>query len=360
MEKKIIQVTHALDVAAAHHAAKGVAASIGFAENECEEIAIAVSELASNQVKYARGGSVMIAALPGDPPGIQVEATDAGPGIADIEEALADGFSTGGGLGLGLGAVNRLMEVVEIHSQPGQGTQIVCKRWLRPGLQPGPFRSPLEIGVATRPYLGLEINGDAFVVKQWAEGALVGVIDGLGHGQLAHLAAETARQYVDTHADQPLGELFRGAGRACLATRGVVMALARFTFGIPLPDANTSSRERISSNAWVPLKFSFASLGNIEARLLGSPEPADFQIRRGVVGGTAPNAIVTEHTWNQNCVLILHSDGLSTRWRAEDFPSIPQAAPAALARELLASLGKEDDDATVLVVKGLEKEGSRE
>jgi anti-sigma regulatory factor (Ser/Thr protein kinase)/serine/threonine protein phosphatase PrpC len=333
-----------------------VAAGIGFDEQECEEIAIAVSELASNQIKYAQGGRVIIEPLPGDPPGIRIEATDTGPGIPDVEKALADGFSTGGGLGLGLGAVNRLMEVVEIHSLPGQGTRIVCQRWLRPDLRQTIFPSPLEIGVATRPYLGMEINGDAFVVKQWGEGTLVGVIDGLGHGQLAHQAAETARQYVETHAEQPLGDLFRGTGRACLATRGVVMALAQFKFGSTNPGANRVGRDRISTNETFPIKFSFASLGNIEARLLGSLEPTDFHIRRGVIGGNAPNAIVTEHNWYQNSVLILHSDGLTTQWKTEDFPSITQAAPSVIAKELLSALGKDNDDATVLVVKGLQKD----
>ncbi len=138
------------------------------------------------------------------------------------------------------------MDELDITSRRGNGTHIVCRRWLRehrPSVRP----CPLAFGVATRPRRLSQVNGDAFVVSQWAESALVGVIDGLGHGQFAHRAAQTARQYVENHFDLPLDQIFRGVGRACRATRGVVMALARFDWG----------QERLS----------FASVGNILVRV---------------------------------------------------------------------------------------------
>jgi anti-sigma regulatory factor (Ser/Thr protein kinase)/serine/threonine protein phosphatase PrpC len=351
MEKKVIHVSHAIDAAAAHHAAKEMAARMGFGEQECEEIAIVVSELATNQFKHAQGGDIALEPLAGDPPGILVEAVDAGPGIANIQKALADGFSTAGGLGLGLGAIHRLMDVVDIVSQPGQGTHISCKRWLHPPIQTV-SPSPLDIGVATRPLFGQGVNGDAFVVRQWGEHALVGVIDGLGHGPLANQAAETARQYVESHAGQPLDALFNGAAKACLATRGVVMALARFDFGAFPPGGNRLGTDLRGLPEPAPaVRFAFASLGNIEVRLLGSPEPANFKIRRGIVGINAPKVTVTEHPWSEDCILILHSDGLTTHWQPEDFPNLARSAAGKAAQALLVSLAKEDDDATVVVVK---------
>ena len=109
---------------------------------------------------------------------------------ADVDQALADGFSTAGSLGYGLGTVNRLMDELDITSYqgPGSGTGIVCRRWLRE--QPGSATAcPLAFGAATRPHPHMAENGDAFVIKQWAESALVGVVDGLGHGQFACRAA---------------------------------------------------------------------------------------------------------------------------------------------------------------------------
>jgi anti-sigma regulatory factor (Ser/Thr protein kinase)/serine/threonine protein phosphatase PrpC len=351
MEKKIIRIAHAIDAAVAHHAAKEMAVWIGFDEQEAEEIAIVISELASNQFTHAQGGTIRIEPAGGEQPGIQVEAVDSGPGIANVEQALADGFSTAGGLGLGLGSVNRLMDQLEIASQPGQGTQISCTRWLRPKYQ-GISSLELDIGVASRPFPGMVVNGDAFVVKQWDGHALVGVIDGLGHGQYANLAAETARRYVETHADQPLDALFRGTARACLATRGVVMALAHFDILGQNPETNMSPEGMDPTKKPVaPIKFSFASLGNIEVRLIGSPEPVYFNLRRGVVGLNAPNAVVTRHAWTEECILILHSDGLTTHWQPKEFPNLSISSAGQLAQELINSLAKEEDDATVIVVK---------
>src|SRR5262249_26016470 len=116
---------------------------------------------------------------------------------------------------------------LELRSAPANGAHIVCHRWLRSN--PGRATQPwLEFGAASRALRNQPANGDAFLVRQWSGNALTAVIDGLGHGQFAHRAAMTARHYIDHHSDRPLLDLFRGAGRACRATRGVVMALVKF------------------------------------------------------------------------------------------------------------------------------------
>ena len=263
---------------------------------------------------------------------MEIESRDSGPGIADVEQALTDRFSTAGTRGTGLGAVNRLMDELDIKSERGRGTRIVCRKWMRQ--QAASIRPcPLAFGVVTRPRHTGADNGDAFVVKQWAESALVGVIDGLGHGQFAHRAAKAARQYVEGHFDRPLDHIFRGVGRACRATRGVVMALARFDWG----------RGRLA----------FASVGNIEVRVFPHSEPFRFAIRRGVIGLNAPNALVTEHPWPPDHVLVLHSDGLRTHWSWKDFPGLAEQPAPAMAQEFLRLLAKEEDDATVIVVRNV-------
>ena len=236
------------------------------------------------------------------PAGIEIESFDSGPGIPDPGQATADGFSTAGSLGYGLGTVNRLMDDLEITTLPdGRGARVVCRRSVRPDTESvRPF--PLAFGVATRPYPGLAVNGDAFVIRRWGNTALAGIIDGLGHGQAAHLAAETARQYVETHFDQPLDALFRGTARACSSTRGVVMALARFDCA--------------------PWKLTFASVGNVEARVFGSPQAMSFMVRRGVVGLNAPPPSSPSTPGSRTIVMVLHSDGLRTHWRWEDFPDL--------------------------------------
>jgi serine/threonine-protein kinase RsbT len=96
-------------------------------ETEC--VALAVSELAMNLVRYAAGGGIVLSPVEGLPgPGVQVESYDHGPGIADLDRAFEDGFSTAGGLGSGLPAVRRLMDEVDIETGAG-GTLIVARKW---------------------------------------------------------------------------------------------------------------------------------------------------------------------------------------------------------------------------------------
>ncbi len=326
-----IEVRQASSVGEARRAARTIAATLGFSPSVAEEIALAVTELASNLIRHAGGGTLALTPLsPDGRIGLEVESVDLGPGIADVEQALGDRFSTAGSRGTGLGAVNRLMDDLDIASRPGAGTRIVCRKWRRDHTTSARL-CPLAAGVATRARQMDSANGDAFVVRHWAESLLVGVIDGLGHGPVACRAARTAQGYVESHFDLPLDQIFRGAGRACRATRGVVMALARFDWG----------RDRLA----------FASVGNIEVRVFPLSRPFSFSIRRGVVGLNAPSAVVTEHPWPPGHVLVLHSDGLATHWGWKDFPGLPDRAAPAMAQELLARLAKDDDDATVIVVK---------
>jgi len=329
-----IPVSADVDITLARQAAKAMAEALGFDATGKEEVAIAVSELASNLLKHAGQGRLILVPLRcGERVGIEIESVDNGPGIENVNRAISDGYSSVGSLGYGLGAVNRLMDEFEIRSsqQGGRGTHIVCKRWRPAENRPG-VACPLDFGAATRPHPANERNGDAFVLERWGEIALVGVIDGVGHGEFAFQAAQAARLYVENHVDRPLNAIFYGVGRACHGTQGVVMALARFD--------------------WTTEKMSIASVGNIEARLFGGPQKANIIVRRGVIGLNAPNPVVTEHCWLPNQVLVLHSDGLVSHWQWEDFPDLENASATSAAQELLHRLAREEDDATVVVVKG--------
>ena len=301
-----VEIRHEHSVGEARRAARSFAAELGFSPLACEEITLAMTELATNLVKHAGEGTLTIAPLAeGERVGLEISSSDAGPGIADVELALGDRYSTAGSRGTGLGAVNRLMDEMDITSRRGSGTQVVCRKWRRehrPSLRP----CPLDFGAATQPRAFCDVNGDAFVIRHWDENTLVGLIDGLGHGQFAHRAAQTARQYVETHYDLPLEQIFLGTGRACRATRGVVMALARFDWG----------RERLT----------FASLGNVLARVFPRSEAYSFVVRRGIIGLNAPRAVVTEHPWPPEQVLVLHSDGVGAHWGWAGFSQL--AAPA--------------------------------
>ncbi len=129
-EETYIDLIDLSDTGAAVGAARHTAALAGFEETDQFMIATAVSELATNIVRYAGGGSVTISIVSdGDRIGIEAVANDSGPGIEDVEKAMQDNYSSGNSLGLGLPGVKRLMDEFSIESVPGQGTKCIARKW---------------------------------------------------------------------------------------------------------------------------------------------------------------------------------------------------------------------------------------
>lgn len=118
------------DIVAARQKGRVMANELGFSTGDATLVATAISELARNIVSYAQKGQITIKLVNGlNRQGIAVIASDDGPGIPDIRQAMRDGFSTSGSLGLGLPGVRRLMDEFEITSQPGRGTIVTVKKW---------------------------------------------------------------------------------------------------------------------------------------------------------------------------------------------------------------------------------------
>jgi serine/threonine-protein kinase RsbT len=111
-------------------AVRARAVELGFSLVDQTKIVTAASELARNAIQYGGGGSACIESISnGIRRGLRLTFRDEGPGIADIDQAMKDGYSTGGGLGLGLSGARRLSNEFEIESAPGQGTRVVIVRW---------------------------------------------------------------------------------------------------------------------------------------------------------------------------------------------------------------------------------------
>jgi serine/threonine-protein kinase RsbT len=118
------------DIVAARQRGRALAVELGFSAVDSTLIATAISELARNIVSYAGTGEIMLKTVQNSTRhGILIVAADEGPGIHDLRQALRDGFSTSGSLGLGLPGVRRLMDEFEITSQPGRGTRVEVKKW---------------------------------------------------------------------------------------------------------------------------------------------------------------------------------------------------------------------------------------
>ena len=125
-----LEIRSSADVVTVRQTARALAERVGFSLVDQTKLVTAASELARNTIDYGGGGSVRIELVEnGVRRGVRLTFEDQGPGISDITMALKDGYTTGGGLGLGLGGARRLVNDFNIESSPGAGTRVMIARW---------------------------------------------------------------------------------------------------------------------------------------------------------------------------------------------------------------------------------------
>ena len=330
-----LPVRTAAEVILAKRKTKALARQLGFDEISSDELAVVASELASNLCKHAGGGEFIVRKfVECGREGLEIVTRDRGPGIGDIQEALADGYSTVGSLGVGLGVASRIMDGLTIVSpvEAGRGARVVARRWLDGEAQAMAPHCELEIGVAERPCPQMASNGDACVVLKWSSQVLVAVIDGVGHGPVASRASQLAAQYLRRHAADDMHSLFRGVHKTCVASRGVVMALLHFDCG----------RRRMHH----------ACVGNIVSRYWGDAERFELPVRRGVLGVNMPARLYISHrSITANDIFAVHSDGVNSSWHWHDVFHKADRSMNDVARQLLIDYQRPGDDATVALVK---------
>jgi len=119
------------DLLAARQEARAIAFELGFSLTAVVGIVTALSEMTRNMLNYAGRGELFIESVrDGDRSGILITARDDGPGIVDLQKAMMDGYSTSGGLGMGLPGIKRLMDSFEVRTEPEKGTTVIVRKWL--------------------------------------------------------------------------------------------------------------------------------------------------------------------------------------------------------------------------------------
>jgi serine/threonine-protein kinase RsbT len=131
MSPTVLGVITETDILLARQEARSTAEAVGVRGSDLTLIATAISEITRNILVHAGEGSISISVIHRERPGIEIVARDHGPGIADIELAMQDGYSTVSSLGLGLPGARRLMDEFEVSSPPGGGLEVVMRKWLR-------------------------------------------------------------------------------------------------------------------------------------------------------------------------------------------------------------------------------------
>jgi len=299
---------------------------LGLNEQRIGELAIGVSELASNLHKHADNGWIAVRCLrAARAGGVEIVAVDSGPGMADAVLSQRDGQSTAGTLGIGLGAVARLPTVVDGYSQPGSGTVITAQFWPA-GVSPVPSRAE---GLS-RPLTGEKVCGDRFSVRVHDQTVLLLVADGLGHGPLAAAASAAAVDaFQQTSLDAP-GAIVEHLHRTLSYTRGAAVSVARI-------EART---------VW------FAGLGNVTGvAVWPDGERRGMVAMPGIVGHQARQVREFSYSVDGDAAIVLHSDGVTDRWSVRDYPGLLRRSPLTIAATLLRDGGQRRDDACVAVAK---------
>lgn len=220
----ITAIADGSQVAEARRLVGDYARSHGIAEARRAEVAIVVTELATNLLKHAKGGDILADQF-NDSQGVGIEllALDRGAGMADVERCIGDGYSTAGSPGNGLGAVMRLSDHVRIYSRPGRGTAIMA-RFLTGPPAPAPAT---QLGATVAPYPGESVCGDRWSIGYGQAHRTILVADGSGHGAEAARAADVAVRVFHDNLNNSCERLVEQMHRALMPTRGAAVAVAR-------------------------------------------------------------------------------------------------------------------------------------
>jgi anti-sigma regulatory factor (Ser/Thr protein kinase) len=327
-----IRVEEPSAAVSARNAALTMAARLSFPQARAEQLSLACTEAATNLAKHAREGTLLLRiSRDGDRTGIELVTIDRGPGMADVGAALRDGHSTTGTLGIGLGAIRRAADFCDVYSLPGRGTTLAARFWPEPGAPSGYAGPRGNAGWSglLRAIGGESQCGDSYAVARTGGAVTAMMCDGLGHGPLAATASREAMAvFREAPGEQP-AVLLERAHRKMSGTRGGAVAVVRI-------EGDT---------------VRFAGLGNVAGWIVTADRRQGLVSVPGIAGHQARKFRHYDYTIEAGAAVVLHSDGLSSRWDIRNLPGLTARDPLVIAAVLLSEAGVHRDDAGVLVVK---------
>jgi anti-sigma regulatory factor (Ser/Thr protein kinase) len=322
----IASIADPSQVSAARRAAADFARVSGFDETATGRIAIVATEMATNLLKHASAGEIVIGSFADcDGAGLELLSLDKGPGIADLGRAFEDGYSTKGSPGQGLGALRRQSDHFAIWSRPGLGTAAVARFQ-----QKGPTGS-VAIGTVAQPYQQETVSGDAWSFGSPAAGPTLLMTDGSGHGPLAAIAAEAAVKAFEANLGENCTRVIEAIHAALAPTRGAAVAVARADLAHRL--------------------IRFVGIGNIAGAVVSQGVLRRMVTHNGTAGHIAPRIREFTYPWNGSATVILHSDGLSSKWDLDNYPGLATSHPSLIAGILFRDFRRERDDAAIAVMR---------
>ena len=324
-ERHVIAIADPTQVGEARRIGSDLARSIGFDEVHAGRVALAVTEAAANIVKHGGRGHLLLRA---DGAGVGFIALDQGPGMANVSQAMRDGFSSAGTQGTGLGAIARQATEFDIYTLPGHGTALVAHFWPRPAAEEA---RGVRIGGVMVPKRGETVCGDSWAVVESGARVLVLVSDGLGHGPLAAAASARAVDVLRARAADPVAAIVERMHDALRPTRGAAAAVAE-----------------VDRRAGV---VRFVGVGNIAASIVSNSTIRSMVSHHGTLGHDARKIQMFQYPWPEGGLLVMSSDGIGSRWDLAAYPGLAQRNPALVAAVLYRDFQRGNDDATVVVLR---------
>jgi len=329
----IVRVGDGSEVSAARRMAIQCATQLRLSETATARAALVATELGTNLVKHAGGGSILFGSDDHQLGALSITAIDKGPGIGNVHSALRDGFSTAGSSGTGLGAIQRSSTFFDTYSLPDRGTAIVCRVADESRLPAPPplLRTRITVSGICVPKPPETESGDAWEAVLTREVATISVVDGLGHGPAAALASAAAVRVFRENDQHGLERMLQDAHGALRPTRGAAVGIARIH----------AAHGRLE----------FGGVGNIAGIIIADEGVRRVVSQNGIVGHEMRKVLTFSYPWTESSVLVLHSDGLSTSWNPTSYPGLMQRDPALIAAVLYRDHARGTDDATVVVAK---------
>ena len=326
--QRAFAISDSSGVAEARRYAASLATALEFDEASAGPLKIAVTEAATNILKHAgRGEIVMRIDQRESASGVEVVALDKGPGIANLAESMRDGHSTAGSPGTGLGALQRMTSGFEVWSHGGNGTLARFTAWYRAPAAP----DRLPLGAINTPKQGEEVSGDGWVVVQGRGSVIVFVVDGLGHGPEAATAARTAVDTVKRSAHLDAVNLMDAVHSALRPTRGAAAAVLLLQAQNEL--------------------CTFCGVGNISASIRGNGSTRSMVSHNGILGHQVRKMQEFSYPFPQGSLAIAHSDGVATSWDLAKYPGLASRHPSLVAAALYRDFSRGRDDLTVVALK---------
>ncbi len=335
-EAAVISIAEQTQTAVARRAAADLCRRLQLSEATIARAELIAVELAGNILQHAQRGQLFLAPVPCGPSSIQIIAADHGPGLGDLTRAMQDGFSTGTTPGLGLGAVRRQADALDLYSHPGSGSVIAATLRDTAGL---PTHDSPDTAILSKHLEGETLNGDSWAIYTLEGRKVFLVVDGLGHGHYAAQAAATAIGVADhAFASDPriaLSTVIQRMHLPMQSTRGAAVLL------VSVPHGETQERQILC-----------CGIGNISASLCAPDGTCRSLVsHNGTVGHRMARVQEFAYPWVPGTFLIMHSDGISAKWKLTQYPALLQHTTAVIAAILYRDGARDRDDATVLVTR---------